>query len=125
MPWPIVLYDTREEARVAGHGQVRPGAMWPAPWVLARDSQCLSPHYWALPEPRRVPLVVKLPDLTEFVIDGVYWNPEQGFHGDGWTVEGIPPQLTLAPSINIVGSYHGYIANGIIGDDVDGRVLLP
>lgn len=40
---------------------------------------------------------------------------------DGWTVTGKPPDITVSPSINYVGSYHGWLQNGVISQDVDGR----
>jgi hypothetical protein len=41
--------------------------------------------------------------------------------GNPWTVTGDAPNLTIHPSINAVGEYHGYIVNGVLSDDVDGR----
>lgn len=47
----------------------------------------------------------------------------------GWGVQcawpltiGEPvPSLTITPSINCVGSYHGFVTNGVITDDCEGR----
>lgn len=39
----------------------------------------------------------------------------------GWTVSGEAPNLTVTPSINAAGEYHGFITNGVIGDDLEGR----
>jgi hypothetical protein len=43
-------------------------------------------------------------------------------HYDGWTVSGVPPAITVQPSVNYdddevgVKHYHGFISNGVIGD---------
>jgi hypothetical protein len=42
-------------------------------------------------------------------------------YGDGWKVSGEMPNISLTPSINIVGSYHGFITNGVISDDLEAR----
>lgn len=112
--------------------ELRVGDMWFAPYLLEdghwkRGS--LSPRYWALPEPRRAPLVVRLPGPCDFVLDTMAWRSEPGddgvnrskFYGDGWEVSGAAPLITLTPSINVQGCYHGYIQNGVITDDVEGR----
>jgi hypothetical protein len=50
-------------------------------------------------------------------------QPEQGWHVEcPWPlVDGAFVPLTLTPSINCVGSYHGFVTNGVISDDVEGR----
>ena len=63
----------------------------------------------------RQPLVVMLPGRNYFLIDGQGFNEEKG-HYDCWTVTGAPPKITVHPSINMVGRYHGFLQNGVIGD---------
>lgn len=84
--------------------------------------QCrfLSEHYWANNSHRR-PLFVVLPNNDLFCIDGQCG--EGGNHYGGWTVTGEVPDITVSPSINIGGSYHGWLQNGVISDDVEGRVF--
>ena len=36
----------------------------------------------------------------------------QGLDGERWTVTGTPPNMTLTPSINVVGIWHGFLTNG-------------
>jgi len=48
-----------------------------------------------------------------------YPNKEKG--PQRWSVSGEWPSVTVAPSINCPGAYHGYITNGMVTDDVDGR----
>jgi hypothetical protein len=38
-----------------------------------------------------------------------------------WTVTGSLPNITVVPSINCIGRYHGFITDGIISDDCEGR----
>jgi hypothetical protein len=72
----------------------------------------------------RPPLFVYLPGRTLFCIDGACWgmgaDNKLEYHG-GWQVSGDAPNITMTPSINIVGSYHGYLQNGVITDDCEGR----
>ena len=97
--------------------------MFPAPWLLdpvwADD---LSPQYRREFGGKRPPLVVRLPCGYDFCID-FRARRDGGAYGDGWAVSGTPPQITLSPSINIVGSYHGWIRDGVITDDCEGRTF--
>lgn len=123
MPWPCRVYESAEAAR-AEHGYLPVGAIYPATWLIDRAegwlASSLSPRYRADWMASRPPYVVKLPDGTEFCIDSRATRDGQ-FVGDGWTVAGELPRVTLSPSINIVGSYHGWIADGVISDDCEGR----
>ncbi len=58
---------------------------------------------------------VMLPGGSEWVVYGP--------SGDGkpWNVKGMPPLITVSPSIVIGKLYHGYIRNGEISSDVNGR----
>ena len=113
--WKIVLHEKRPE-----HPKV--GDLFPAPWILQRQKNFgLSPQYFALPEPRRLPLTIILPGGTPFCIDEMA-RARGDYYGVGWAVSGDPAtSLTLAPSVNIVGAYHGWIRDGVISEDVEGR----
>lgn len=87
------------------------------PFVLARRSRLSD--YYKQHNDNRLPLMVVLPGRALFCVDGKCRN-SQGFYG-GWTVTGGPPDLTVSPSINLGGIYHGWLQNGIISDDVEGR----
>ena len=41
--------------------------------------------------------------------------------GAGWTITGEPPHLTAHPSINVIGAYHGWLKDGVLSDDCEGR----
>ena len=82
----------------------------------------LSDYYWANNAKTRKPLMLVLPwgkgerlSKQFFSVDGKCYSGENGYYG-GWTVTGTPPAITVAPSINIVATYHGFVQNGIVGD---------
>jgi hypothetical protein len=122
MPWPIRWYKSYEAAKRAGGGSVQVGASWPSK-DYDQHQNGLSRKYLALPEPRRKPIIVVLPGQNWFCVDSAAYDEARGYHGEGWDVSGEPPNLTVSPSINIVGHYHGYITNGVITDDCDGRTF--
>lgn len=83
------------------------GALWDATWLhdtwLGSDGKCY---------------VVKLPNGTEWIIDGPSSN------GDGWVRSGDAPNLTVQPSILVSSyrsraSYHGFLTDGVLSDDLD------
>lgn len=43
------------------------------------------------------------------------------YDGETWTVNGDPPNISVSPSINAVGDYHGWLQNGVLSDDCEGR----
>lgn len=95
-----------------------PGATWNADWFPDEgpNGQYSGPDgkVWR----------VMLPGGMEWIIyshssqDGP--NGER-LKGPKWTVQGIVPKITAQPSINCVGYYHGYITDGIISEDHEGR----
>jgi hypothetical protein len=59
------------------------------------------------------------------VTPGGYWpidHPSSG-PGPGWTRTGEPPHVTAMPSINFVDRYHGWLRDGVLTDDCEGRVF--
>lgn len=104
----------------------------------------LTAHYFAH-NAGRPPLILAMPDAASkgpryFMVDGQCysntctrcghlchssnckcpgeWTPKG--HYDGWTVTGTPPLITVHPSVDFdvegVKHYHGFVANGVIGD---------
>lgn len=129
MPWPIVLYKSWVAARdAAGPDALVPaiGAMWPEPEWLNRNIDgvpWLSDRYFREWADKRPPFQVQMPGGAAFLIDS---RPTCGGHPDnaeGWQVTGEPPAITLSPSVNLVGIYHGWIQNGVITDDCEGRTF--
>lgn len=91
------------------------------PKILERQRGTLSRHY---PAQNRAPITVVLPNGDWFCVDSAYWteadpNPDK----NGWQVLGEFPDITVSPSINCVGRWHGSLINGELSEDVDGRVF--
>jgi hypothetical protein len=127
MPWPLVYYESAEAAMEAGGGTIQPGAVWPAPEWADRSvdgEPFISDNYRTMWAHIRPPLEVMLPSGDPFVLDSRAMRGGKPY-GPGWMVTGDykgPPRLTLSPSISIPGRYHGYIVNGELSDDVEGRM---
>jgi len=114
MPWTCRIIDFNEITREGK--EPRPGDMWYAPWMLQHEE--LSPQYRHHWRGKRSPVLVRLPN-------GANWCIDVKFSGSthGWTVTGIPPLITVYPSVNIPGpaGYHGWLVNGFLTDDLEGR----
>lgn len=127
MPWPIVLYESWEAAMAAaGEGALSPpiGAMWPAPEWLNRKVDgrpWISDRYFREWADKRPPMQVHMPGGANFLIDSRPTSGGTPGDAEGWVVTGEPPSVTLSPSVNILGIYHGWIQNGVITDDCEGR----
>lgn len=108
----------------------KPGDMWFAPWMInvfktpeeLIKSTFISPEYirdWC---GKRPPIVVILPNGDRFMVDKCAYQQDHG-----WTVTGEAPNITLSPSINCIREehpktgYHGWLQNGILSDDLEGR----
>lgn len=125
MPWKCRLV-TEDELKTTPQSQ-RVGLMWYAPKMVEIDpddphstfflDHVLSPEYKRDHLGKRPPVFVVLPS-------GDWFCPDQKVsRGDhGWTVTGEPPTITVAPSINDVGRYHGWLRDGELSDDVEGRL---
>jgi len=92
-----------------------PGDMFYRPDILEKHPQELAPHYFAH-NSWRDPICVVLPNGTWFLVDSKTTTGP-----DGWVVTGEPPNITVQPSINVVGLWHGYLTSGELSDDVEGR----
>lgn len=78
------------------------GAMWHAPWMLP-----FQEHNHA-GDPKG-PIIVRLPGGYDWNIDGLSKS------GGYWTRQGVPPALTVTPSI-LVPTYHGFLRDGVLTD---------
>jgi hypothetical protein len=76
----------------------------------------------------RAPVVIFLPPGLAFSPDEKYRGGHRGDNPEreGWTVTGSPEDgsLVVSPSINIMDVYHGWVQNGQVSDDVEGRLFL-
>jgi hypothetical protein len=126
MPWACRMIP----APGAGPGdtpwkELRVGDMWLAPYLLERQGSMFYPAAkYHQRNAGRPPLVVRLPGPVDWGVDGPAWKGGQPY-GDGWDVSGDPPLVTVSPSINISGIYHGWLQNGVISDDCEGRRYDP
>lgn len=94
-------------------GTVTPGETFEEVW-----GDRLSPQFRA--SGRGFVVFVTLPDKTDWCVDLISTAT-----GQGWDVDipdGDLERLTVRPSVNIVGYYHGFLWNGVVGSDLEGRV---
>lgn len=122
----MVDVDPHPSKRIPDKLQI--GQMWFAPWILedhlsheiAPEFRYLGGRYLIDHQRNRAPIQVVLPNLDIFCVDsrarigGIY-------HGEGWNVSGDAPKITLSPSIDMVGYYHGWLQLGVLSDDTEGR----
>lgn len=87
--------------------------------LLRLYARHLSAYYY-VNNSHRLCLFIIMPGLVPFCVDGQTWN--HGVHEGGWTVTGEPEALTVTPSINLIGVYHGFLTAGVISDDCETRV---
>jgi hypothetical protein len=97
------LYRRQDTGALLTLHEVEPGMMWEAPWFA---------DWWHGPDGRC--LILALPGHGQWTIDGPASN------GPGWTREGEPPTITARPSIASP-NYHGWLTNGVLSDDLEGR----
>jgi hypothetical protein len=77
------------------------------PW-----KEWLSDQYWKRHSGHRAPIVVVLPTAGWHCVD---WMQvcDRRMYG-GWDVAGDLPLISVTPSINIDGQWHGWLANGVL-----------
>lgn len=124
MPWPLKLISNDE-----WHSRIRTGCLeighcCYSDYFDEEKHQAydrLSSSYLALPEPRRRPIAIMLPGDNIWFPDVIASNDQPG--AKGWAISGTLPNLTVTPSINFVGRYHGYVTGGVVTDDCEGRTF--
>lgn len=85
--------------------ELPPGGCWDAHWMDHPQYKGPDGKAWAC----------MMPCMIEWMVYG----PSSG--GKPWDVQGTIPKITVSPSISISGLYHGWIKNGEISEDADGR----
>lgn len=114
MPWPIRIIDRPSSAGQLAALEVG-DAWYEDPISPTHRLFLLAPEH-----SNRRPLTVRLPGPVHFPVFGP--ETKDGLlQPNGWKVEGEPPALTVTPSIHCAGVYHGYITDGVIADDIEGR----
>ncbi len=136
MPWNCKMIEFTRETNM---NTLEIGSMFYGPtWEEYKDDEALPSNeqkglYWpfAVCKPTRLsdyyrdknytrkPLLVRLPGRILFCVDGKQWSDGKFF--GGWKVTGEAPLITVEPSINCVGVYHGLLVNGVLSDDCEGR----
>lgn len=105
------VYRADDGREFGGFREAPPGAMWVAEWL--RDSSRVKPPAGG------DPIMVKLPGGHDWCLDS------EASGGGYWVRSGTPPHLEVHPSINVVGSYHGWLQGGVLTDDCEGRRFTP
>lgn len=123
--WPL-RYVAAEKWNEPGYKH-RVGDWTYALWLLVDWPDRMGSHYHKIPHeppdnPRRLPIVIVLPDKSRWCPD-MRARSEHGQHGDGWEVKGPEGKWTIMPSIHVVGSYHGWVRDGMLTDDIEGHVF--
>lgn len=91
------------------------GAMWNAAWLTdSEDARAL----YAGPDGKAWCLM--MPGGVEWIVYGPSRN--EGKNGPKWTVTGTPPIITAHPSIAIAKLFHGFVQNGVVSPDCEGRM---
>lgn len=121
MAWKLVYHSYEPEDACVGD-------VWDAPdWA---GSNIISERYKHETVHDRPPLMCLLPSKYDPRGDRFLLDRVAGDNGrrKGWDitivgdlVPGETPDITLHPSVNCEGSWHGYIRNGEITDDCEGR----
>lgn len=127
MPWACRLIEWRKGKTGL---DLRPGDMWfhsdrfrneagylNWPFMFSKASK-LSDFY-RQNNIHREPVLIWMPCKEVLCVDAMCWEGTRLY--GGWQVTGEPPLITVSPSINLAGAYHGWIQNGIISDDCEGR----
>ena len=117
MPWTCRMAPDRDNA--FGIGDMYFSVQFDA-YHTAEFDRVLSPEYRRDWYGKRPPLFVITPD-GPWCVDAVSTDGGGKNTNHGWTVTGKPPLITATPSINMVGKYHGWLTDGILSDDLEGR----
>jgi hypothetical protein len=114
MSYKLKLVGTFDDPFPRGHFRFGDCFFW-----NVKESPTLNDHYKSDWKASRLPVIIFTP--------GGWWSPDQryfgdgGWHGAGWKVFGLFPLITATPSINFPGFYHGWLQDGGLSDDIEGR----
>jgi len=110
-----LLYRGAPDGRLHVLRENPPGATWIADWFPDEGPN----GQWTGPDGKV--WCIMLPSGMEWIVYGHSSGPDKGPKGPKWSVQGVPPDITVSPSIHQVGYYHGFIQNGVITDDCEGK----
>lgn len=106
-PTGVFVHTRLTRQRIGNVEPASAGAMWHAPWMF---------DAWHGPD--GLALHLRLPDGHNWFIDG----PARS--GEHWTRTGVPPRISARPSIFSPG-YHGWLTDGVLSPDLEGRTYAP
>ena len=106
------LYRREDTGALLTLSEAEPGMMWDADWLLDMGETYTGPDGRCF--------IMRLPGHGEWTIDGPSSN------GPGWERTGEPPKITVRPSIlshpsKMRQGYHGWLTDGVLSDDLEGR----
>lgn len=104
------LYRGALDGKLYTLRELPPGAIWRATWMEEiKGSPYTAPDgkAWAL----------MLPGGIEWLI----YSYSSDKPPRKWDVQGELPNITVSPSINQTGVYHGHVKNGVVTPDCEGR----
>lgn len=113
MPWPLRIIDPEY-----GESGWPIGGCWYAS-ASGIGHRPLSPEYQRDHVGKRPPIVVVLPERNAAgEVFGWPFSPDECTTDSdhGWVVTGELPNISVSPSINAVGAYHGFITDGVLTD---------
>ncbi len=116
MPWPCKLVRRIDEPFFDGKSDWSAYLVDDAGTKFTFESAPIGTMWMSGPI-----LNVKLPGEK----GGITFSPDRPSTDTGkpWLRVGTPPKVSVHPSINIVGLYHGWITDGIVLDDCEGRTF--
>lgn len=115
MSWTCRLLDTWPEHPQPGDMRLDPTMIADTPMGRYCRREWLSTGYLERHLANRPPVWVYLPGGRWICVDA---RPDKGME---WQVGGDPPRITVMPAIHLVGVYCGWLIDGVLGDDRDGR----
>lgn len=104
------LYSGAPDGELYVLSEMPPGAIWRVTWM-----EDFFPNHYAAPDGKVWALM--MPSGSEWLIYG----PAAG--GGKWTVAGELPKINVSPSIHQIGLYHGFVRDGIVTPDCEGRTF--
>jgi hypothetical protein len=110
-----LLYKGAPDGKLYVLRESPPGATWIADWFPDEGPN----GQWTGPDGKV--WCIMLPSGMEWIVYGHSSGPAKDQKGPKWTVQGVPPDVTVSPSIHQVGHYHGFIRGGIITEDCEGK----
>lgn len=117
MSWPLIeVPNPFFGPHARPWNDLTPGSYWTIPadspemWFV----RPLSPQFGA--SGRTDVIFITLPG-------GAEWCPDMvsSESGQGWTVTGELPNITVRASVHQIGRYHGWVTDGVLSDDLEGR----